>query len=104
MMPKHFRTIENKNPPNAPNDDGKTATLGGVSNSATQQFVFAGRNLCAELFRPSVAVSLESPPRNNGPIVDGDFFSKATINTCANDTTNWSLGRLTGSTVTSVAP
>jgi hypothetical protein len=33
-----------------------------------------------------------------------DGFSKTTVNTYTNDTTNWFLGRLTGATVTSVSP
>ena len=33
-----------------------------------------------------------------------DGFSKTTLNTYTNDTTNWYLGRLVGATVTSVAP
>jgi hypothetical protein len=33
-----------------------------------------------------------------------DGYGKTTINTYTNDTTNWYLGRLTQSSVTSVAP
>jgi hypothetical protein len=33
-----------------------------------------------------------------------DGFSKTTVNAYTNDTTNWFLGRLTGTTVTGVAP